>query len=52
MDADLALIDGIVVTLAPDRPEAGGVAIANGHITTVGSTDEVTDEIGPDTGPD
>jgi hypothetical protein len=49
MDADLALIDGTVLTLDDDVPDAAALSVRANRIATVGSTDEVRDDIGPET---
>ncbi|MFB6301014.1 MAG: amidohydrolase [Halobacteriales archaeon] len=46
MDADLVLRGGSIITLADERPEAEGVAVANGRIIAVGSREEIEDTIG------
>ncbi|WP_331235082.1 amidohydrolase [Natronorarus salvus] len=48
MHADLVLLDGTVVTLS-ERPDAEALAIVGDRVRTVGSTDEVSEVIGPDT---
>ncbi|WP_134671766.1 amidohydrolase [Halorussus marinus] len=49
MDAEIALIDGTVLTLSSDRPDAEALSARAGRIATVGSTDEVLDDVGPET---
>lgn len=49
MDADIALIDGTVVTLDHDVPDAEGLSARAGLIGTVGSTDEILADVGPET---
>jgi predicted amidohydrolase YtcJ len=39
--ADLILVNGIVITVDPDRPEAEAVAIRDGRILAVGTTTEI-----------
>ncbi len=47
--AHLILVDGRVVTLDRDRPEAQAVAIRDGRILEVGSSGEIQALAGPDT---
>lgn len=49
MDADIALIDGTVVTLDRDIPDTEALSARAGRIATVGSTDEVLADVGPET---
>lgn len=49
MIADIALIDGTVLTLDADGREAEALSAHAGRIVTVGSTDEVLDDVGPGT---
>ncbi|RAW45582.1 hypothetical protein DQW50_08520 [Halorubrum sp. 48-1-W] len=49
MIADIALIDGTVLTLDADGREAEALSARDGRIATVGSTDEVLDDVGPET---
>lgn len=48
-DIDLALVDGRVRTLDPDRPLAEAVALAQGAIAAVGSSDEIRARCGATT---
>ena len=47
--ADLVLVDGRVVTLGSDQPEAEAVAVRDGLIAAVGSSEEIRSMIGEDT---
>lgn len=47
--ADLVLLNGSVVTMDDDRPEAEGVAISGHTIIALGSTEEMREYVGPDT---
>lgn len=49
MTADLVLIGGRVLTMAPQLPQAEAVAIADGRIIAVGSAAAVKAHIGPHT---
>jgi predicted amidohydrolase YtcJ len=49
MRADLAFLNGHVVTVDPARPHAEAVAVQGGRIVAVGSTPEVRAWIGPGT---
>ncbi|WP_306060012.1 amidohydrolase [Natronococcus wangiae] len=49
MGADIALIDGTVVTLDQDVPDAEALSARAGRIETVGSTDEVLADVDPET---
>ena len=46
---DLALVDGRVVTLDPDVPDAEAIAVRGGRIAAVGSTDEALEHVTPET---
>lgn len=46
--ADLVLL-GTVLTVDPSLPTAGAVAVRAGKIVTVGSRDEIEEQIGPET---
>ncbi|MEF8789799.1 MAG: amidohydrolase family protein, partial [Haloarculaceae archaeon] len=45
----LALVDGRVVTLDPDVPDAEAIAVRGGRIAAVGSTDEALEHVTPET---
>ncbi|UCE24884.1 MAG: amidohydrolase [Candidatus Zixiibacteriota bacterium] len=47
--ADLALVNGKIVTVAADRPQAQAVAITGDLITAVGNDEEIRSRIGPNT---
>lgn len=47
--ADLVLTNGNVITVDPSKPAASAVAVIDGHITAVGSDDDVAALCGPDT---
>jgi hypothetical protein len=47
--ADLVLRDGKVVTLDDDRPVVQAIALRDDRIVAVGSTEEISPRIGPDT---
>ncbi len=47
--ANLALINGNVLTLDPQNPAAQAVAVRDGHILAVGENDAIQDHIGPHT---
>lgn len=47
--ADLVFTNGHVVTVEESRPEAEGVAVKDGRILAVGTSDEMEDHVGPDT---
>ena len=49
MPADLAFINGTIITVDDARPAAEAVAIVGNRIARVGSNDEVRAEIGPGT---
>ncbi len=47
--ADMVLLDGTVLTVDPDRPEAEALAVADGRILAVGSTTEIREHVDVDT---
>ncbi len=47
--ADLVLINGKIVTVDPDHPEAQALAISGDTIAAVGATADIEEYIGPDT---
>lgn len=49
VEADLVLRNGTVVTMDPERPRAGAIAVAGDRIAWVGPDDSVASWIGPDT---
>ena len=49
MDADLALIDGTVLTLDGDSRDVEALSARAGRIGTVGSTEDVLGDVGPET---
>lgn len=49
MDADRALTNGTVVTLADEEGEASAVAFAGDRIVAVGTDAEIEEHVGPDT---
>jgi predicted amidohydrolase YtcJ len=49
MQADLALIDGTVLTMNSVQPTAEAVAVKDGRIVKVGTTEEIKQYVGKDT---
>jgi len=49
MPADMALINGNVITMAPFKPRANAVAIGDSKIVAVGTNTQITQRIGKDT---
>src|SRR3972149_9772299 len=49
MSANLALLDGKVLTMNPSQPLAQAVAVRNGRILKVGANSEITEFIGENT---
>jgi predicted amidohydrolase YtcJ len=49
MKADLALINGQIISMDTQKNEYEGVAIKNGRIICMGSTQEIHGVIGEDT---
>jgi len=47
--ADLVLLDGRIVTVDDDQPEAEAIAVAGNEILAVGSTDDIRSYVGNDT---
>ncbi len=47
--ADLVLLDGRIVTVDPDHPEAEALAVKDGRVAALGSTDEIRTTVGPET---
>ncbi len=47
--ADLVLLDGRVVTVDPLQPEAEALAVKDGRVAALGSTEEIRTTVGPDT---
>ena len=46
MYADLVFLNGQVITMAPDQPQAEAVAVSGGRIGLIGSTELVRTEVG------
>ncbi len=49
VEADLVLLGGRLMTLAPDQPTASALAITDGRIAAVGSDAEIQEYVGPGT---
>ena len=47
--ADLVLLNGKIVTLEEDRPEARALAARDGRIVALGEDDEIRAHVGPET---
>lgn len=47
--ADLVLLDGRIVTVDPDHPEAEALAVKDGRVAALGTTAAIRTTVGPDT---
>src|SRR5215217_550757 len=49
MPADLVFLNGTVITIDDDQPTAEAVAVVGNRIARIGDSDEIRDEVGPET---